>query len=255
MSNPHLQFPELNGGPIDWPGGETGVLLIHGLTATVTEVRLLAEKLREHHYSIAAPLLPGHGTSPADANRVTYKDWLAHCQAAYAELDARCERVFIGGESTGAALALHLAADHPEIAGVLAYAPAATLRMSAWQALKLRTLSKFVESTPKSSGASNPNWQGYRVNPLKSVVQLMNLQQALKPKLASIRQPVRVFMGRHDQTIGLEGGQMIIDRIASEDKSLHWLETSGHIILLEDELPEITDLTLQFLRQHAAVSP
>jgi len=40
IHNPHLE-----GGPFVWEGNRLGILLIHGFTATTTEVRLLAEKL------------------------------------------------------------------------------------------------------------------------------------------------------------------------------------------------------------------
>ena len=37
--------PELEGGSFFWRGGETGVLLLHGLTSTTAEVRPFAKRL------------------------------------------------------------------------------------------------------------------------------------------------------------------------------------------------------------------
>ena len=251
MSNPHLQFPELAGGPIGWFGGSVGVLLIHGLTATVAEVRQLAERLHAEGYAICAPLLPGHGTSPEDANRVSWRDWIQHCEAALTEFSTRCERVFIGGESTGATIALHLAADHPEIAGVLAYAAAIKPSGSWLDLLKLRLFANRIKTVPKPDPGSNPLWQGYKVNPLRSVVQLYDMQKVVKGKLSAVHQPILVVHGRRDQTVHPDSPEIIMNSVGSQHKSLHWMEKSGHVVLLEDELPEICDLTLAFIRHNS----
>ena len=55
--------PELEGGSFFWKGGGTGVLLLHGLTATTAEVRPLAKCLLVEGYTVSGILLPGHGTT------------------------------------------------------------------------------------------------------------------------------------------------------------------------------------------------
>ena len=45
-------------------------------------------------------------------------------------LRVECSSVIVGGESVGALLALRLASDHPEIKGLLLYAPAMRLAVS-----------------------------------------------------------------------------------------------------------------------------
>ena len=117
----------LAGDTFFWPGNEVGILLLHGLTATTAEVRLLAEKLHAKGYTISAPLLPGHGTQPEDLNETTWHDWAWTAEKAYQHLATVCDHVFIGGESMGGALALYLTAQHEEVAGVMCYAPAIKL--------------------------------------------------------------------------------------------------------------------------------
>ena len=115
--------PQLEGDPFLWEGGPTGVLLIHGYTATTAEVRPLARILHQQGYTVAGPLLPGHHTRPADANRYRWRDWVRAVEESYQQLTAHCQRVIIGGESMGALLALYLASEHPEAAAILAFAP------------------------------------------------------------------------------------------------------------------------------------
>ena len=113
--------PELEGGSFFWKGGETGVLLLHGLTATTAEVRPLAKRLLNEGYTVSGILLPGHGTTPENLSQTHREDWIKASEEAYNELKWECSSVIVGGESVGALLALRLASDHPEIKGCLLY--------------------------------------------------------------------------------------------------------------------------------------
>lgn len=243
IHNPHLE-----GGPFVWEGNRLGILLIHGFTATTAEVRLLAERLHNENYTISAPLLPGHYTTPEELNETRWIDWVDHVDFAYQMLAQRCQKVFVGGESTGAVLSLYLASKYPEIAGVMAYAPAIRLQMSLLNKLKLYAASPFIPHLDKASIDANENWQGYSVNPLKAAIQLLQLQRATLKRLRLITQPVMVVQGRLDTTIHPKSGKIIHSKIKSKIKQLHWMEKSTHVVLLDEELDQITDLTLQFIQ-------
>ena len=167
MDTSQLFNPHLEGGPFFWEAGPVGVFLSHGFTATCAEARPLAKRLHADGFSVAGPLLPGHGSVPQDLNRVCWQDWARAGEETYQQLKMRCERVFVGGESMGAVLALYLASQHPEAAGVLAFAPALKLNLRTIDLLKLRLLAPFVRWVPKQSLDGSTNWQGYPVNPLK----------------------------------------------------------------------------------------
>src|SRR5665811_713155 len=64
------------------PGGEDGIVLLHGFTASPVEVRQLADFLNAQGYTASGPLLPGHGTHPDDLNRVKFEDWVRFSEAA-----------------------------------------------------------------------------------------------------------------------------------------------------------------------------
>lgn len=161
MENKALHDPHLQGEPFFWEAGPTGVLLSHGFTATTAEVGLPARPLHEKDCTVA-----GHGTTPAELNHTHWQDWLGSVEQGYRELTSRCEHVFVGGESTGAVLALYLASQHPEIAGVLTYAPAIELAMSTLDVIKLYLASPFfIQSVPKEGLDVADKWQGYPVNP------------------------------------------------------------------------------------------
>ena len=241
--------PHLDGDSFFWEGGEIGVLLLHGLTATTAEVRLLAEELHAQGYTIVAPLLPGHGTVPEDLNKVTWQDWAWTCEMSYQLLATHCEQVFVGGESTGGVLALYLATQHPDIAGVLAYAPAIKLKAKLPDRLKLYMAANFMEFVPKEGSGYNPYWQGYDVLPLKGAMELVRLGKEVTQNLSKITQPVLVVQGRHDDTVADGAGKHVLDGVKSAIKEHYWMEESGHIIILEDERDAITALTLKFMER------
>ncbi|MFO7585595.1 MAG: alpha/beta fold hydrolase, partial [Anaerolineales bacterium] len=178
LGNPNLHNPHLDGDSFFLPAGPTGILLSHGYTATAAEVRLLAEKLHEQGYTVAGPLLPGHGTSPQELNRTNWQEWVKDGQELLDRLFETCEQVWVGGESMGGVLALYLAAKNPKVKGLLLYAPAIKLTMTTIDKIKLYLVAPFIEQNPRS-GLDNPDkWQGYPAVPLKGVIQLLRFQKA-----------------------------------------------------------------------------
>src|SRR3990172_12692147 len=122
-------------------GGPVGVLMIHGYTGSPAEMRLIAEYLNGRGLRISAPLLPVHGTVPADLNRVAWTDWTRSAEQALAELSDQCKTVFVVGLSMGALLTLYLAGNHPGLPGVVVYSPALIV---ANRLVQLAPLGKFL---------------------------------------------------------------------------------------------------------------
>jgi carboxylesterase len=243
MINPHL-----DGSPFHWQAGPLGILLIHGFTATTVEVRDLARSLHTAGYTVSGPLLPGHYTQPADLNRVRWQDWVETAERSYAQLAAECSTVVVGGESTGGLLALHLASQHREAAAVLAYAPALRLQISAWDHLRLRLLAPFIPYVPKPNSDQDTRWQGYPVNPLKGTLQLLRLQRVVRRQLPAIHQPLLIVQGRLDRSVHPAVPEEIIASVSSRICELHWMAHSRHVVLLDEELDQVTHITLDFLR-------
>src|SRR5262245_10016072 len=106
------------------PGGRLGFLLMHRHGGTPAELAYVADELAAAGHTVACPLLYGHGGSRALLAATTWRDWYASVEEAHAELKARCDVVIAGGLSSGALLALHLAARHPDrVQGTVLFAP------------------------------------------------------------------------------------------------------------------------------------
>jgi carboxylesterase len=254
MAESVLKNPQLDGSAFYWEGGPVGILLVHGLTATAVEVRLLAQRLHQAGYTVAGPLLPGHGTTPEDLNRTHWPEWVAEAEQVYQQLEKSCQRIILGGESVGAVIALYLASFHPEAVAVLAYAPAIRLALTPLQQVELRLLAPFILAIPKGGIDREDNWQGYKVNPLKAALQLLQFQKEALKRLPRVTQPLLVVQGRLDTTIHPTAGEIVMNLAGSKVKEMHWMEKSSHVVLLDQELDEITALTLAFIQRSLALS-
>lgn len=243
----YIKNPHLEGDPFFWPGGRVGVLLIHGYTATTAEVRLLAQELHAKGYTISAPLLPGHGTSPEQANKYSWKDWVKTAENAYQHLAAQCDQVFIGGESTGALLALFLGSGHPEISGLLTYAPVLRLKRTILEVIALYLIAPFVPYIQKTKVDDDLLWKGYTVYPLRGAIQILRLQRQVYPRLPDIRRPILIVQGRLDKTVHPEAPEIVYQSVNSAIKEIHWMEKSSHCVILDHELEQVTALTLNFI--------
>ena len=234
--------------------GNVGVLLIHGFTATTAEVRPLARKLFDHGFTVSGPLLPGHGSKPENLNRVKWQDWIGAAREAYLQIAGECDRVFIGGESTGALISLYLAGKIPEIAGILAYAPAVFVNYRLRDRIILRLSAPLLPYRQKSSWSPHPLWQGYGVYPLKGAIQFFRLQKKVQEILPEINQPILICQGRLDETVIPACPDLICAATGSSVKEIHWMEKSGHLVILEDELDQVVELTEQFIKRIIASS-
>ena len=246
-----LLNPELEGGSFFWKGGETGVLLLHGLTATTAEVRPLAKRLFNEGYTVSGILLPGHGTTPENLSQTHREDWVKASEEAYNELKQECSSVIVGGESVGALLALRLASDHPEIKGLLLYAPAIRLAASFLKKIILVMVSPFVFSVKKKFPKDREGmpWQGYKINPLRTGVQLLKFQWEIKQRLCRIYQPILLIQANLDETVDLRSGDIILRGVQSAVKELYWMEKSGHVVILAKQFEEVLKTTLEFIQK------
>jgi carboxylesterase len=241
-----FQHAELDGSTFSWAGNDTGILLIHGFTATSVEVRQMATFLHEKGYSVAGPLLPGHGKTVADMNRVHWSDWFSACDELYGQLAAKCKKVFVLGESMGALLSLEMVIHHSEIAGAMLFAPALKVpRLAAAEFLW-----PFKEYIFKNNVDESMPWQGFNVVPLHAASELLKLQRDVRRNMFQVRIPTLVFQGRLDQSIDPVSSIDVLEGIGSEEKELIWLEESTHCILLDKQLPEVEEICLDFIRGH-----
>ncbi len=253
MASNTLRNPQLEGAPFFWQAGPTGVLLLHGYTSTPAEVYPLAQFLYARGYTVAGPLLPGHGTTPQDLNTCQWQDWAEAVARAYEELAGHCSQVLIGGESLGALLTLYTASEPvaQDAAGIMTFAPA--LLVPGGRLVIARLLAPFVAYLPKPRNPTDAfvdsRWQGYDVNPLRAAVQVGKLQRIVRQRLQAIRQPILILQGRLDTSIDPRSAEVVYQEVGSAVKELHWMERSTHCVILDVEWEQAAELTVRFIER------
>jgi carboxylesterase len=158
----------------------------------------------------------------------------------------------VGGESTGAVLTLHLAAQHPEIAAVLQYAPALKLALSPAMLAAGRLLAVFgyeLKPRPGAPSEADALWQGYDTRPTRGARELLRLQAVTRPLLPKIHQPILIVHGQLDGTVHPGAPREIYDKVGSQVKELHWLERSTHCVALDCERQQLFETTRAFLER------
>lgn len=130
-----------------YPGGPVGVLLIHGLSGTPTEMKYVGKALAKAGYTVYGMQLVGHCGTEADLLRTGWRDWTASVDRAYERLRPEVDRVWIGGLSMGALLSLELAARRPDAcAGLLLYST--TIFYDGWNINRFQYLLPLVLKLP-----------------------------------------------------------------------------------------------------------
>lgn len=106
-----------------------GILLVHGLSDSPYTTRALAHYFNQHCFTVYSVLLTGHGTRPGDLLEVSYKDWVKQVEYGVQTLSEKVDDIYIGGFSTGAALAAHYTLSNPsqKVEAIVALAPALNL--------------------------------------------------------------------------------------------------------------------------------
>lgn len=251
MSHRYFKHPELDGSPFTIEAGEPAVLLIHGFTATTSEVRPLGKHLHSKGLTVSAPLLAGHGTHPDDLNASRWQDWYESAEKSFLDLRREHAKVWVAGESMGGLLALMLAAKYPEINGLLLFAPALKANL-VWSAPFLKHFMKYIH---KGKGDPNLAWSGYNVYPTRAMEQLLALQKVAQSCLKQVTQPALIVMSKQDRSVPFKTtSRQLMRDINSTDKKLVVLEDSPHVILLANRQQEAQTAAWRFLSQRISAS-
>ena len=230
-----------------------GVLLLHGLSGSPAEMRLLGEFLSEQGFTVLAVRLPGHGTMPEDLERAKVGDWLAAAMDGYAILasDDSVKRIAVAGHSMGALLALKLASMRRVSHVISVSAPFFIRKERGVDLLPPREKSKGMflpKKQPRLPGIPVRCLAGYAVMPLLSVHELLDLTEAAREALPRVEAPLLVLQGEKDHTVKTESAQYIADHAASAAKRVVLLPRTGHRVLLGVEREKAFSEIVGFLR-------
>ena len=245
------EFPEIDAmRSIYLPGGEIAVLVLHGFTGSPLSIAPWARALNDEGFTVSAPRLTGHGTDWRELNQTSWVDWYESAEAAFLELTAKHERVFVAGFSAGGALALRLAQIRgSEMEGlILLNASIYDERKIFWL---LPPLARIIPSLPSSTSdvsLPNPPKHGYDRLPLRALNSLRKLWSAVEENLYLIDLPLMVAYSLNDHVVNPLCSETIIENVFSENIRELVLEESFHNVALDREADILFEVSAEFIR-------
>ncbi|MDH0865362.1 alpha/beta fold hydrolase [Mitsuaria sp. GD03876] len=260
------------------PNARTGVLLIHGLSGTPAEMRVLARGLNNAGFTVFSVQLAGHCGTMEDLLNSTWAQWLESAREGLDWLGAQVDRVFVGGLSMGSVLSLALAEERPaQVAGVLALST--TFRHDGWSMPVYSRLSflipflrslglcrdrQFMELPPygiKDEGLRNrvvgqmhggdSAAAGLPGNPWWSVAELQALSSHVRRRLDRVRSPCLVIHARHDDIASLSNALDIQRRVRLAPVELLLLDDCYHMITIDRERRTVIARCIEFMTRIA----
>ncbi len=237
--------------PVFLPGGDKGVLLIHGFTGSPHDYEYMAYEINRAGFTVSVPRLPGHGTCGADFLTTTRHDWLRRAHDAYYDLKALCSEVYIVGLSMGGVIALILASHlRPKKLVTLAAATHTSdsrIKLTPLLALfkeKMIRENNDVYSDPDLEYLKREYWS---FNWPKQAAELYKLMKLSRKTVKEITSDTLVVAARNDNTVPLSAAEFIYNNIRSERRKLLIFEKSGHVLSNDVEKEDVTRAVIEWL--------
>ena len=253
-------LPPVNPEAFFFPGDARGVLLLHGFTGTPYELRHLGLCLNKAGYTVSAPLLPGHNSSPEALQESNPAEWISAAARALDELRQACDRVVVGGLSLGSLLALQLAMDRPElIHALMLYGTPHRLGSRLGVLLLLYNYTPMLHFKPyfpktgRIRDLCDPTLKGvnpgYDVLPMAAGRHLWGFMRSIRGRVDELLCPCLLVHGERDDTALAWGSRLLGRSLGSDTIWQRYLPRSGHLVTLDWERHAVADFSLEFLAQ------
>ncbi len=251
-----------SGAPFLHAGHAPCVLAIHGFTGTTSELSTLLVRLAERGYAVHAPLLPGHGSSPAELQAATFERWVAAMRLELLAARERHRRVVLCGFSLGSLVALELAAAHPELVdGLVLLGNAVTLTAP------VRAVLGFVDRR----GWALPDWYllklwsadvrdpeqrkriaAYDRDPLRAALEVYRAGRRVEPRLSLVRAPTLILHGGKDRVCPATNARLVAESIGATDVTTKIYPKSAHLIAADVDRSAVAEDVARFVDAIAA---
>ena len=256
--------------------GPVGILLIHGLTGTPTELRRVAQGLaKAGNCTVYVPTLAGHCGDNSDLQATGWQDWYEGVRKTFVGVKQRHEQVFVGGLSMGAVMSMYVASQFPgQVAGLLMYST--TLKYDGWSISKMAFITplliripfgvrlfRFTEKPPY--GIKNERLRAIVERQMKegesseaglltmegvTVRELHWMNAVVKKLMPSIKTPALVLHSIEDD-ITSRWNADYVERHLGGPVTKILLDNCYHMITVDLQYRRVIELSAEFVGQHA----
>ncbi len=255
-------------------GGRSGVLLIHGLTGTPTEMRFVGNGLNRAGFSVLGMQLAGHCGSVEDLLATGWRDWYASVEDAAERFASGLDQLFVAGLSMGSVLALKLAIEHPErVDGLGLYGT--TFWHDGWATPTIGRLSfllPLVTALGIGRQQVSPEVEPYGIQderirrrivdamlagdsqaaglagfPWPSLAEFQRLSGNVRRRLGRVRAPCFVAHSANDDVASLRNVRLIERRVRAPVETL-LLDQSYHMVTVDRQRSLLIERSTAFFR-------
>ena len=233
------------------------VIFIHGLMGSPRQFTSLAHNIYESGYSVAALLLPGHGSTASDFSKGTEEAWLAHVLNQVENFSKQYANIWLVGHSMGCLLALQVAAKHPmRIRGLFLIACPFKLKILSLQLINVRFQQLFSNKDAPLKSAYREG-RGVPLSPvllwhsIKPAMELRRLAAATRELLPRIVPAVCAVYNQKDEVVSLKSASAFQSLPAATFFCQMTLPQSYHAYFPESDKQIITRELSRFLAQTA----
>lgn len=265
---------------------QTGIVLIHGLTGTPTEMKPLEKHLRRLGFDVENVLLAGHGGSYDQILHSSWHEWLESAREGVRRILERNERAVICGLSMGAIISAKIATEESRVGGVVLLSPTLSydgsiLLNSAFDNfvhshIVHRIMRKVVKGFPVIGrkiyweesppyGISDERIQRQITKSIEAarqggsndfgvfrtyygpLAQMWSLIDEAKQDFAKLECPVLMAHSMDDTIASIHNASETYMRIGSNNKSLVYLTGCDHVMTLDLQKHKVMSLLANFV--------
>ena len=258
--------------------GKTGVLLVHGLTGTPTEMKQFGKVIARQGFTVACPEMAGHCSTIEALTKTKWLDWYQSIEVAFDALKEECEHVFIAGLSMGALIALMVAAKRKkQVAGVILLST--TFFYDGWNVSKfkqkvllpivlyspLKYFLQWEETSPygikdertralvhailENRDSQAADKIGYFKTPATVILESVRLIEATKKTLKEVISPTLIVHSTEDDMASLKNAHYTQANIAAETVETFFVDDTYHVLTLDKRKEDVAKRAALFCKE------
>ncbi len=237
-------------------GGNTGILMLHGFSASPLSFKPMASAFNQRGYTVYCPRLAGHGRTAGELGKVEKEAYYKSVDRKLVEFYKKVDKVFILGHSLGSLLTTYLAANHDLDGIILMSAPFLPVKAG----LDLDTLhsaaaviGKVADKLPRA----NPRYlihtdylekhglySEFSIKGLEIVIELI---VDARDNISKVDEPILVIQATHDPLADTRGAEFIVNKAKSRIKKVIYVDSVSHRFYIGDKMPLIVEAVCEFI--------